>query len=53
MVLDSFTSKNGDRYTLESQGGKYYICKNGRTESYDADESYMRRKFGELKRSIG
>jgi hypothetical protein len=53
MVLDSFTSKNGDRYTLESKGGTYYICINGRTDSYSSDESTMRRKFAETKSLIG
>jgi hypothetical protein len=53
MYIDSFTSKNGDQYTLESSGGKYYIMKNGKPDSYSEDESFMRSKFYDLKRSIG
>jgi len=53
MVIDSFTSKKGERYTFESSGGKYYICINGRTEKYDSDESLMRRKFEEFRRLVG
>ena len=54
MVIDSFTSKEGDRYTLESSGGKYHICKNGKpTGRHDSSESYMRNEFDKLKRSIG
>jgi hypothetical protein len=53
MYLDSFTSKNGDNYTLQSSGGTYYIMKGKETYKYSSDESYIRREFDDLKRSIG
>jgi hypothetical protein len=53
MYLDSFTSKNGDNYTLEYSGGQYHILKEGKPYKQSSDESYMRREFNDLKRSIG
>jgi len=53
MYVDSFTSKWGDTYKLESKGGTFYITKNDKTDSYSSDESFIRRKFYELKQSIG
>ena len=53
MIIEAFISKQGDKYTFESISGKFYIRKNGNTDSYDTNEQQMWRKFEQLKRSIG
>ena len=51
-LLDSFTSQKGSRVTLESQGGKYYLCIDVRTEKYDSSELITRRAFEDYRRSM-